>query len=73
MEMITRLKEPFLAFTFMLGLVLWSAASWVGVGIIQQWPGFRGAYSGGGIVMAVTLAFIGLMLFVVTFRPGWKS
>ena len=69
----SRLKDPFLAFSFGTGVLLWSMAIWIGLGIMQNWPGYKGGDHGGGIIVAVTLGMIGLLLIGLAFRPGWKE
>lgn len=70
--MLSRLRDPFLAFAFSCGVVMAGVALWLGAGIAQNWPGFRGGSFSGGIVVAATLAGIGLMLMALALKPGWK-
>ncbi len=73
-EMLARIRRnPFLAFAFACGVVLWSVAAWVGVGTIRKWPGYSGVDYGGGIVVALALGILGLMLIALALKPGWKD
>ena len=68
-----RLKSPFLAAVFSMGLLLVAVTLWIGLGLVDEWPTYDGVAKGGGVAVAISLGVIGLAMALVGLRPGWKE
>ena len=69
--MLVKLKIPFLAAIFCIGLLLVGVTAWIGLGLVSEWPTYDGMAKSGGVTVAISLGTIGLSMALLGLKPGW--
>jgi hypothetical protein len=72
-RMLVRLKSPFLADVFCIGLLLVGVTAWIGLGLVNDWPTYDGMAKSGGVTVATSLGTIGLSMAFLGLKPGWQD